>query len=58
VLALFNLSDDPVPFTLPPNSTWTHLLDSTAANSTPAVIAGSDGLTVPPVSVWVLATQT
>ena len=57
LLALFNLSDRPVPFAFPPNSTWTHLLDSTAASPTDTATTGPDGLTVPPVSVWVLATK-
>lgn len=58
VLALFNLSDRPVQFSFPPNSTWTHLLDSTAANPMDTVTAGPDGVRVPPVSVWVLAAKT
>jgi len=58
LLALFNLSDRSVPFSIPPNTTWTCLLDSAVANPRNIATPSPENLQIPPVSVLVLTAET
>lgn len=58
LVALFNLGDQPLPYTLPPNTTWICLLDSTVADLQHGAAASPDALALPPVSVLVFASTT
>ena len=57
LLALFNLSDETIPHTLPTNTTWTCLLNSTADLTTAMTTGYSQTLALPPVSVTVFTAQ-
>lgn len=58
LLALFNLSDHPVPYTLPQNTSWLCLLDSTVADPTGKSSITPDGLHIPPASALVFTVNT
>ncbi|MFC3199691.1 malto-oligosyltrehalose trehalohydrolase [Parapedobacter deserti] len=58
LLALFNLSDQPLPHTLPQNTTWICLLDSTVPDPEGGHTVNPDSLTLPPASVLVFASTT
>ncbi|SFC35214.1 maltooligosyltrehalose trehalohydrolase [Parapedobacter composti] len=53
LLALFNLSDQNLPYTLPQNTRWTCLLNSTAADIAHTAAVSPSALAIPPVSVLV-----
>ncbi|MGV3762782.1 malto-oligosyltrehalose trehalohydrolase [Parapedobacter sp.] len=57
LLALFNLSSKAIRYTLPANTTWACLLDSTAPNVRAATTAVTGVLRLPPASVMVFASE-
>ncbi|SEL78467.1 malto-oligosyltrehalose trehalohydrolase [Parapedobacter koreensis] len=58
ILALFNLADRPFPYTLPQNTTWICLLDSTMADPQAGSTVNPDVLVLPPVCVLIFASTT
>lgn len=57
LLALFNLSDQELPYSLPPNTTWVCLLDSTVVDSTETSVIDPKAFVIPPISALVFGSQ-